>query len=108
MPIRRSLQLSNDRRRRDLHSENEENFIYDMPEDIISDFDDDEDDKEICGDREQLYVSLVDKLLQSKRQEIQCQEDKILTKVDDVRALEESFTAKANDSTRPACSKCHL
>ena len=110
-PVRRSLQLEtciNEQRRSDLDGSNENLFDHNMPEDNIPNFDEDEDDDEMPGDRGQLYVSPIDKLLQSKRQELQRQENKILTKVNDVQALEESFTAKAIDSTRPACSKCHL
>ena len=55
-----------------------------------------------------IYLSPVDKLIESKQQEIKTQKEKIAEKTEEIESLQETFSVKPLDATRPACSKCHL
>jgi hypothetical protein len=59
---------------------------------------------------QEIYLSPVDKLVESKQREIKTQKEKIAEKTAEIEDLEESFSVKpfALDMCRPACSKCHL
>ena len=59
-------------------------------------------------DTEGIYLSRVDKLIESKQQEIKTQKEKIAEKTKEIENLEETFSVKPLHATRPACSKCHL
>ena len=57
---------------------------------------------------EEIYLSPVDKLIMSKKQEIKTQKEKIAEKTEEINTLEEAFSVNPLDTSRPACSKCHL
>ena len=44
----------------------------------------------------------------SKKQEIKTQKEKIAEKTEEIKNLEEAFSVKPLDTSRPGCSKCHL
>ena len=57
---------------------------------------------------EDRYLTPTERLIKSKENEIKKQEQLITDKKDSLDLIEESFTAKTFDNSRPACSKCHL
>lgn len=54
------------------------------------------------------YRSPVENLIRSKTANIKKEEDKIAAKYHEISALEESYSVKPLDTTRSACTKCHL
>ena len=60
------------------------------------------------GKQSERYTSPVDNLIRSKEEQIRKQEAEIGTKTREIASLEQSFSQRPIDSTRTACTKCHL
>ena len=66
-------------------------------------------DEDLDTPAQEIYLSPVDKLVESKQREIKTKKEKIAEKTAEIEDLEESFLKPfALDMSRPACSKCHL
>ena len=78
---------------------------------LFNDSDSEEDIHEDSNAPEkEIYLSPVDRLIESKQSQIKTQQEKIAKKMAEIEELDESFTVKpfALDMSRSACSKCHL
>ena len=54
------------------------------------------------------YTLPVENLVRSKEEQIRKKEAEITTKTHEIESLEQSFSQRPIDSTRTACTKCHL
>lgn len=65
-------------------------------------------DTTYIGEQSERYTSPVQNLIRSKEEQIRKLEDEIATKIHEIASLEQSFSQRPIDSTRAACTKCHL
>lgn len=60
------------------------------------------------GEQSYRYTSPVENLIRSKEEQIRKQDAEIARKTHEIASLEQSFSQRPIDSTRTACTKCHL
>ena len=65
-------------------------------------------DSTYIGEQSYRYTSPVENLIRSKEEQIRKQEAEITRKTHEIALLEQSFSQRPIDSTRTACTKCHL
>ena len=65
-------------------------------------------DTTYIGEQSYRYTSPVENLIRSKEEQIRKQEAEIARKTHELASLEQSFSQRPIDSTRTACTKCHL
>ena len=65
-------------------------------------------DKSCIGEQSERYTSPTENLIRSKEEQIRKHEAEITAKNHEIDSLEQSFSHRPIDSTRPACMKCHL
>ena len=65
-------------------------------------------DTTYIGEQSYRYTSPVENLIRSKEEQIRKQEAEIARKTHEIASLEQSFSQRPIDSTRTACTKCHL
>ena len=65
-------------------------------------------DTSYIGEQSERYTSPAENLIRSKEKQIRKHEAEITTKNHEIGSLEQSFSQRPIDSTRPARTKCHL
>ena len=65
-------------------------------------------DTSYIGEQSERYTSPTENLIHCKEEQIHKHEAEITTKNHEIDSLEQSFSQRPIDSTRPACTKCHL